>query len=85
MEESFEADSAIASTMGIAKSTRLRPNAIPTIFERPRLATETESRSTPSKRVGGSGTSTSTSLGVKKLRKACERRERYRVRRNCIL
>ena len=88
-EESFESDSAIASTMGIAKRKRLRPNAIPTIFERPRLTTETESRSTPSrKRVGGSatpGTSTSTSLMVKKPRTAYEKRERYRVRSNCRL
>ena len=34
--ESFEPDSAIASSMGLAKRKRLRPNAIPTIFERRR-------------------------------------------------
>ena len=37
--ESFEPDSAIASSMGLAKRKRLRPNAIPTIFERRRPST----------------------------------------------
>ena len=32
--ESFDPNSAIASSMGLAKQKRLRPDAIPTIFER---------------------------------------------------
>ena len=78
-EDSFEADSAIASSMGIAKRKRLRHNAIP---ERPRLPAET-SAARSRKRVGSSaapGASTSTSLLVKKPRKAYEKRERSRVR-----
>ena len=67
-EDSFEADSAIASSTGIAKRKRLRHNAIPTIFERPRLPTET-SAARSRKRVGSSaapGASMSTSQPVGK-------------------
>ena len=79
VEDSFEADSAIAPSMGIAKHKRLRHNAIPT---RPRLPTET-SAARSRKRVGSSaapGASTSTSLLVEKPRKAYEKREHSRVR-----
>ena len=34
--DSFEPDSAIAATMGLAKRKRLKYGAIPTVFERPR-------------------------------------------------
>ena len=81
-EDSFEADSPIASSMRIAKCKRLRHNVIPTIFERPRLPTET-SAARSRKRVGSSaapGASTSTGLLVKNTRKAYEKRERSRVR-----
>ena len=34
--DSFEPDSVIAATMGLAKRKRLKYGAIPTVFERPR-------------------------------------------------
>ena len=93
-EDSFEPDSALASAMGIAKRKRLRPNAVPTLFERPRQQESAvpmqmaETSSIPSgpnssrKRVAISATSmvSTGSCLTKKPRKAYEKRERSRVR-----
>ena len=63
----FEADSALASSFGISKRRRLKPGAIPTLFERPETATRKRPAVSPSKEG-------------KKKRSAFEKRERLRVR-----
>jgi hypothetical protein len=39
----FEVDSALAAQMGIQKRKRLKPDAVPTVFDRPAIHTEAES------------------------------------------
>lgn len=94
----FEPDSAIAATMGINKRQRLKPDAIPTIFERqapqhPGAHGSTgggsrESRKRSAATTAPETTRTSGTAQVKKPRQAYVKRERSRVRNTsyqCIL
>ena len=81
----FEPDSAITATMGIAKRQRLKPDAVPTLFER--QAPQSAAGSGPHvsrKRSAATTTPETTRISgtaqVKKLRQAFEKRERSRVR-----
>lgn len=72
-EDSFEVDSAIAATFGISKKRRLKPNAVPTIFQRQSSASKDQL--VPRKRPADPLATTSS----KRARGAAEKRERMRV------
>ena len=78
-DDCFEPASQIAATFGMQKSRRLKPDAIPTLFDRPSLSSEGERR----KRVAK--TSTSLLSSTKKRRSAYEKRENYRVMFNHLI
>lgn len=88
-EDCFEPDSAIAASMGLSKRRRLKPNAIPTIFERQAplhsSGPSTSGISTSRKRAAGTSvapgaTGISGTTQPKKPRQAYEKRERSRVK-----
>ena len=86
-EECFEPDSAIALSMGLLKRKRLRPNAVPTIFERQRQPLPLETSDEPScsgvRKKRSAGTAIilgAESSKIKRPRKAFHKRERSRVR-----
>ena len=60
----FEADSEIAAKMGLTKRKRLTPNAVPTVFERPRQPLPSENAS------AGLGSSSS-SVPLRSAKRAC--------------
>jgi len=79
----FEPDAELASHMGIQKRTRLKADAIPTLFERPTTPSlPSEAGQSPLSRKR---TSSSSSIGSsKKKRAACEKLERSRVSKSCL-
>ena len=88
-QDCFEADAAIAATLGISKKRRLKPDAVPTIFRR-ESSSMTEVRS--ESQAASSSTTVSrkrladvepaaASSSVKRSRGAAEKRERIRVSR----
>jgi len=84
-EDCFEPDSAIAATMGLTKRRRLKPDAVPTVFERQApLHSRPSSSGARSSRKRATTTPGTTGIGsgtqVKKSRQAYEKRERSRVR-----
>lgn len=75
-EDSFEVDSAIAATFGISKKRRLKPDAVPTIFQRQSsVGSASEGQLVPLKRPADPLATTSS----KRARGAAEKRERTRV------
>ena len=85
MADCFEPHSAIAASMGLKRQKRLKPPAVPTVFERPRepLPSDCEPSSSQTalsqtrKRVASTPVVVSK---TKKSRSAYEKRERSRVR-----
>lgn len=77
-EDSFEVDSALASTFGMKKRRRLKPGAVPSIFSRASTESRAEvHRRSPRKRAPSTaGEVTSCS---KRKRGAVEKRERHEV------
>ena len=83
----FQPDSAIAASMGLQKRRMLKPDAIPTVFERPAVQLPSSSGScagaSGSSRKRGSSTTSpaaeDTPSQPKKRRGAYEKRERSRV------
>ena len=84
----FQHDSAIAASMGLQKCTTLKPDAVPTLFERPAvqlpsLSSAGASISASSFRKRGSSTTSPVDQDVssqpKKRRGAYEKQERSRV------
>lgn len=75
-EDSFEVDSAIAATFGISKKRRLKPDAVPTIFQRQSsVGSGAEDQRVLRKRSADPLAATSS----KRARGAVEKRERIRV------
>ena len=79
-DECFEPDFKIAATFGMQKARRLKPEAIPTLFDRPSLSSEEV------RRKRAAETSTTLVSSTKKRRSAAyEKREKHRVRLNHLL
>ena len=81
----FEVDSELAAQMGIQKRRRLKPDAVPTLFDRPaiQLPSQSQSECDPSGSSRKRASAASSSLAgatTKKPRTAYEKRERSRVR-----
>lgn len=81
----FEVDSELAAQMGIQKRRRLKPDAVPTLFDRPTIqlpsASQSQSETDPSESSRKRASTASSSLAgtTKKARTAYEKRERSRV------
>ena len=82
----FRPDSAIAASMGLHKPRTLKPDAVPTLFERPALQLPSSSGSSCSAASSRNRSLTTTSPAdqdapslPKKMRGAYEKRERARV------
>ena len=87
----FESNSAIVATMGIAKRQRLKPDTVPTLFERQapqhqgvagsglHVLRERSAATTTPETTRISGTAQ-----IKKPRQAFEKRERSRVRQTVL-
>ena len=79
----FEVDSELAAEMGIQKRRRLKPDAVPSLFDRPGIqlpSASTQSEAGPSrssrKRASVSSSSLADTTPSKKSRTAYEKRER---------
>ena len=79
-EDCFELNTAIAATFGMKIKRRLKPDAIPTVFERPisGASESTASCGEPSRKRQAAGKS-SMKAGLKKRSSAYEKRERLWV------
>lgn len=78
-EDSFEVDSALASSFGIKKRRQLKPGAVPSIFKRLAVEPGVEAqRRSPCKRAAVSTADASAST-YKRRRSAVEKRERQAV------
>ena len=78
----FEADSELAAQMGIQKRRRLKPDAVPTLFEKPVIQLPSQSEPGPSRlsrKRASTDSSSLTGTSLKKGRSAYEKRERFRV------
>jgi hypothetical protein len=83
-EDSFEVDSAIAATFGIPKKRRLKPDAVPTIFQRQSSLGSASEDQLPRKRLA-TDTDPPTANSSKRARAAAEKRERIRVSSSYLL
>ena len=89
MDSSFQQDSAISANMGLEKRRQLKPDAIPTLFDRPAARLPSSSAASAScSRKRGSSTVSLTDHNAprqpKKRRGAYEKRQRSRVSREFI-
>ena len=80
----FEGDSALAAQMGIQKRKRLKPDAVPTVFDRPAIQLPSSAQSEPgpsrlSWKRGSTGSSSLADPTTRKIRTAYKKRERSRV------
>ena len=80
-EDCFEPTSALGASFGLKMRLKLKPDAVPTIFERESSSTQTEEPSTSGRPAAQKRPSATESDGAtKKRRSAYEKRERSRVR-----
>ena len=80
----FEVDSELAAQMGIQKRRRLKPDAVPTVFDRPAIQLPSSAQPEPgpsrvSRKRSSTGSSSFADTTTKKIRTAYEKRERSRV------
>ena len=84
-EDSFEVDSALASSFGMKKRRRLKPGAVPSIFIRSQVReSEVEAQRIPPRKRAASTADASASTSKRK-RSAVEKRERHEVDKIIII
>ena len=74
----FEVDSELAAQVGIQKRRRLKPDAVPTLFDRPAIqlpSAQSEPGPSRSRKRASTGSSSLADTTTKKIRTAYEKRD----------